>query len=177
MCIEKAKHRPVCKQNFKKYMDSICAGFKQLGEAHKVCDLWTFRESWGKVWPRRSRGVHRGWEMSKYTSLNYPHRAHIQSVFQSQDHQRGNVWLAERRRISKEERKLQIFKEHVQSQQAGIEMSFKLNQVFTFDSQRCFNAVNLLLTKKVTESLSWIKGYEIRDSFASITVTKSLSLH
>ncbi len=36
-------------------------------------------------------------------------------------------------------------------------MSLKLIQVFTFDSQRCFKSVNLLLTKEVTESLSWIK--------------------
>lgn len=72
----------------------------------------------------------------------------------SPDHQRENVRLAEMRRISREERKLQIVKEHVQSQRAELEMSFKLIQVFTFNSQGYFNSAKLLLTKKVTDSLS-----------------------
>ncbi len=37
-------------------------------------------------------------------------------------------------------------------------MTLNLIQVFTFEPQRCFNSVNLLHLKKVTESLSWIKS-------------------
>lgn len=36
MCIEKAKCGPIYKENFKKYLDSICPGFKQLTKAHKL---------------------------------------------------------------------------------------------------------------------------------------------
>lgn len=85
----------------KKYLESICAGFTRLAKAHTpvICEN---SERAGAE--NRHRGVGECREVGRdpNTRLSTPG---TQSIFQSRDHRRGNVWLTEKRRISKGERK------------------------------------------------------------------------
>lgn len=98
---EKAKRRLIYKQNLKKYFKSICAGFTRLAKAHTpvICEN---SERAGAEYRHRGVGECREVGRDPNTRLSTPG---TQSIFQSRDHQKGNVWLTEKRRISKEERK------------------------------------------------------------------------
>lgn len=125
-------------------MESFCSRFTQLAQAHKPVICENSERAGAKY---RHRGVVECTEVWNYPNswLNTPG---TQSILLSHGHQRGNVWLTEKRRISKEKWKLYIFEKDIQSRWTEVEMSWNLIRVFAFDLQRCFNAVNPLLRKK-----------------------------
>lgn len=94
----------------------------------------------------RHKGAVTGTEAGSYpkTYAQAIHTGHTQSIFQSHDHQRGDVWLARRRKNKKGNA----------CKASGQETSSNMIQAFTFDSRRSFTLNCLLAEKQWSETYS-----------------------